>query len=55
MRFLSICVTRMWVALGWLGGKRGGKMRAEKLTSAQRKRIANKAAQARWSGKPAIA
>ena len=39
------------VALGRLGGHKGGKSRAEKLTPAQRKRIAQKAAQARWSGK----
>jgi len=36
------------VALGRLGGKKGGKARAEKLTSEQRKEIARKAAQARW-------
>jgi hypothetical protein len=39
------------VALGRLGGKKGGKARAAKLAPAQRKRIAKKAAQARWSGK----
>jgi hypothetical protein len=39
------------VALGRLGGKKGGKMRAAKLTPTQRKVIATKAAQARWSGK----
>jgi hypothetical protein len=36
------------VALGRLGGKKGGKARAEKLTSEQRKEIAQKAAKARW-------
>ncbi|MFA6321793.1 MAG: hypothetical protein WCY36_08080 [Candidatus Omnitrophota bacterium] len=36
------------VALGRLGGKKGGKARAEKLTSEQRKEIAVKAAKARW-------
>jgi hypothetical protein len=36
------------VALGRLGGKRGGKARAEKLTAAQRSDIAQKAALARW-------
>jgi len=29
-------------------GRKGGKARAEKLTPAQRRRIARKAAQARW-------
>lgn len=37
------------VALGKLGGLKGGKARAEKLTPEQRKEIAKKAAQARWS------
>lgn len=37
------------VALGRLGGKKGGKARAAKLTSEQRSEIARKAAQARWS------
>jgi len=37
------------VALGKLGGKKGGKARAEKLSSAKRKAIAKKAARARWS------
>lgn len=36
------------VALGRLGGKKGGKARAEKLTADQRIEIAKKAAQARW-------
>lgn len=36
------------VTLGKLGGKKGGKARAEKLTPEQRKEIAKKAAQARW-------
>ena len=36
------------VALGTLGGQKGGKARAEKLTPEQRKKIAQKAAQARW-------
>lgn len=34
--------------LGRLGGMKGGKARAEKLTPAQRKEIAQKAAKARW-------
>ena len=36
------------VALGRLGGLKGGKARAEKLTPEQRKEIARKAARARW-------
>ena len=36
------------VALGRLGGLKGGKARAEKLTTEQRKEIAQKAARARW-------
>ena len=36
------------VALGHLGGLKGGKARAEKLTPEQRKEIAKKAAIARW-------
>ena len=39
------------VALGRLGGKKGGKARAAKLTPDQRREIARKAAQARWQGK----
>ena len=39
------------VALGRLGGKKGGKARAEKLTAEQRRESARKAAQARWAGK----
>ncbi len=37
------------VALGRLGGLKGGKARADKLTPEERKEIARKAAQARWS------
>ena len=36
-------------ALGHKGGLKGGKARAEKLTPEQRKEIARKAAQTRWS------
>lgn len=36
------------VALGRLGGLKGGKARAKKLTKAQRSAIAKKAAEARW-------
>lgn len=37
------------VALGKLGGKKGGPARAKKLTKERRSEIARKAAQARWS------
>lgn len=37
------------VALGRLGGKKGGPARAKKLSAARRKAIAKKAAEARWS------
>lgn len=37
------------VALGRLGGKKGGKARAAKLTAEERREIARKAAAARWS------
>lgn len=36
---------------GRLGGLKGGKARAEKLSSEERKAIAKKAAQARWGTK----
>jgi len=36
------------VALGKLGGAKGGKARAEALSPAKRKAIAKKAADARW-------
>ena len=36
---------------GRLGGLKGGKARAEKLTAEQRKEIARKAAKARWAKK----
>jgi hypothetical protein len=39
------------VALGRLGGLKGGKARAAKLTKQQRSEIAKKAAQARWKKK----
>lgn len=39
------------VALGRLGGLKGGKARAEKLSARKRKEIAKKAAQARWGNK----
>jgi hypothetical protein len=37
------------VALGRLGGKKGGKARAESLTPERRKEIAKKAIAARWA------
>jgi len=40
------------VALGRLGGLKGGKARAAKLSAANRKAIAKKAAAKRWSKKP---
>ncbi len=39
------------VALGRLGGLKGGKARAEKLTDAQRSESASMAAKARWEAK----
>jgi hypothetical protein len=39
------------VALGRLGGLKGGKARTEKLSPERRKEIAQKAAQARWKQK----
>ena len=42
---------RAAVALGRLGGLKGGRARAESLTAKQRKEMAQKAAVARW-GKP---
>jgi len=37
------------VALGRLGGKKGGPARAKRLTQEQRREIARRAAQARWA------
>jgi hypothetical protein len=39
------------VALGRLGGLKGGKVRAERLTPEQRREISKKAANARWHTK----
>jgi hypothetical protein len=39
------------VALGRLGGLKGGKARAAKLSAKKRKEIAKKAAEARWTKK----
>jgi hypothetical protein len=41
------------VAMGKLGGKKGGLARAKKLSKARRKEIAAKAAKARWRKKTA--
>jgi len=40
------------VALGKLGGKKGGRARAEQLDPARRREIASNAARARWKNKP---
>lgn len=40
------------VALGKLGGLKGGKARAEKLSPERRREIAIKAAKTRWSQEP---
>lgn len=40
------------VALGRRGGLKGGRARAEKLTSEQRSEIARKAAASRWADRP---
>jgi hypothetical protein len=42
------------VALGKLGGSKGGKIRAERLTAEQRKEIARRAVNARWDKVRAI-
>jgi hypothetical protein len=39
------------VALGLLGGSKGGKIRAAKLSPAKRRAIAKKAARARWANR----
>jgi hypothetical protein len=39
------------VSLGRLGGLKGGRARADTLTPAQRKEIAQQAARARWAKK----
>jgi hypothetical protein len=43
------------VALGRLGGQKGGKARAESLSAKQRSAIARKAAKARWKVSPSPA
>jgi hypothetical protein len=39
------------VELGRLGGRKGGKARAERLSPERRREIAKKAAEARWAKK----
>lgn len=41
------------VALGKLGGKKGGKARAANMTAEERSESAKKAAAARWADRPA--
>lgn len=43
------------VALGRLGGLKGGRARAEKLSERKRRTIAQKAAKARWSRTGSVA
>lgn len=38
------------VELGRLGGKKGGRARADKMTDAERSAVAKRAAEARWNG-----
>jgi hypothetical protein len=40
------------VALGRLGGQKGGKARAKSLSASERRAVAQKAAAARWQKKP---
>jgi len=40
------------VALGSMGGKKGGKARAKALSAAKRRAIAKKAAESRWKHPP---
>jgi len=40
------------VALGKLGGRKGGRVRAERLTAEERTQIARKAAAVRWRKTP---
>ncbi len=44
-------ISRVMSALGKIGGPKGGKARAESLSSKQRSRIARNAALSRWSKK----
>jgi hypothetical protein len=42
------------VALGRLGGKKGGRVRADRLTAERRREIASKAARTRWKNEKAV-
>jgi hypothetical protein len=44
-------MSRTTVALGRLGGKKGDKARAEKLTPERRREIAKNTAKARWGAR----
>lgn len=44
-------ISQFMAHLGRKGGLKGGKVRAEKLTPEQRRKIAKKAAKKRWSNK----
>lgn len=46
---LDVIKNQAAVMLGRLGGLKGGKARAEKLSPRKRSQIARRAAQARWS------
>jgi len=45
-------VSKYLARIGREGGKKGGKIRAERLSSAKRAEIASKAAKARWKTRP---
>ena len=45
-------ISRVMEAMGRRGGKIGGKRRLVTMTPEQRREVAQKAAQARWSKKP---
>lgn len=44
-------LSKVMAEMGRKGGKIGGKRRLETMTAAQRKRVAKKAAKARWAKK----
>jgi hypothetical protein len=44
-------ISRVMSALGRIGGPKGGRARAEKLSASKRSAIAKRAALARWSNK----
>jgi hypothetical protein len=45
-------ISRVMAAMGRKGGKIGGKRRLTTMTAEQRREVAQKAAQSRWSKKP---